>query len=318
MSRPIRIQYPGAVYHVMARSNERKQIFFTDQDRQSFQSALVEMLDRFEVVLYAFCLMPNHYHLVFRTLSDNLSQAMGWLQTTFTIRYNLFHQRIGHLFQGRFKAHLVEADFYARKLVEYVHLNPIRPPDKQAPIPLARREFLDGYRWSSHLHYLGVQENPYWLNLELLRYWDEKDAVAAHEKYRNAILEYFEKPGTSIWGDLRGGFVFGREDFYCEIKERILRKSGNAETQLSNKEMIKENQIRVRKVAIGEPDRRVKMWLRVRLGKECMTTLAKEFGYRDKTGVLHAVKSLERRAAGEEVLKEKLGALQAAVSTFKR
>lgn len=317
MVRAIRIQYEGAIYHVMARSNEKKRIFFNDKDRASFLSALVEMLERFDVVLYVFCLMPNHYHLVVQTLRGNLSQAMGWLQTTFTVRYNLWHQRAGHLFQGRFKAHLVEADHYAKKLVEYIHLNPVRPSDKQATIPFEKFDFLNHYSWSSHLNYLGICKNPPWLSLEWLKYWDENDTEAAHQKYRNAILEAFDKPVVPIWDDVKGGFVFGGEDFYGEIKKRVLCKCGNEEIQFSKRERAKTYLDEIQKIVFGEQDQRIKMWLRVRFGGERLVHLAKEFGYRDGSGVLQAIKSLERRTKIEEDLKIKMEKMTEALSRFR-
>ena len=110
MARPIRVEFPGAVYHVTARGNERKRIFRDDEDRRRFLVALEEMAAQFGVEVLVFCLMPNHYHLVIRTPKANLSRAVGWLQTTYTIRFNRRYRRSGHLFQGRFKAHLVEED----------------------------------------------------------------------------------------------------------------------------------------------------------------------------------------------------------------
>ena len=109
MPRGLRVEFAGAVYHVMARGNERRDIFRDDRDRKRFLETLGEMAERFGVRVLAYCLMPNHYHLVMDTPRANLSQAMGWLQTTYTVRFNRRHRRAGHLFQGRFKAQLVDA-----------------------------------------------------------------------------------------------------------------------------------------------------------------------------------------------------------------
>ena len=119
MSRPIRVEFEGAVYHVTARGNERRQPFRDDEDRARFLSTLEECVQRFGVRVHCYCLMPNHYHLLLETPRANLSRAVGWLQTTYTIRFNRRHRRSGHLFQGRFKAHLVEADAYAMELLRY-------------------------------------------------------------------------------------------------------------------------------------------------------------------------------------------------------
>jgi len=132
MARPVRVEFAGAVYHVTARGNERRSTFRDDKDRERFVETLAEMVERFEVRVHAYCLMPNHYHLVVGTPLGNLSQAVGWLQVTYTVRFNRRWRRSGHLFQGRFKA----------QLVEYVHLNPVRPRRKGEAIARQRVEGL--------------------------------------------------------------------------------------------------------------------------------------------------------------------------------
>ena len=114
MARPVRVEFENAVYHVTARGNERKDIYRDVADRQCFLETLEEAVGRFGVVVHAYCLLDNHYHLLLQTPRANLTGAAGWLQTTYSIRFNRRHKRSGHLFQGRFKAHLVEADLYAR------------------------------------------------------------------------------------------------------------------------------------------------------------------------------------------------------------
>jgi putative transposase len=107
MPRRVRVEFPGAVYHVMARGNELREVFRDDQDRQRFLECLEEAVRRFRWRVQAYCLMPNHYHLVLGTPRANLSRGMGWLQTTYTARFNARHRRRGHLFQGWYKAQLV-------------------------------------------------------------------------------------------------------------------------------------------------------------------------------------------------------------------
>ena len=102
MARPLRVEFPDAAYHVMARGNERRSVFRDDVDRRRFLATLGELVERFGVRVHAYCLMPNHYHLLLDTPQANLSQAIGWLQVTYTVRFNCRHRRSGHLFQGRF------------------------------------------------------------------------------------------------------------------------------------------------------------------------------------------------------------------------
>ncbi len=146
MARPIRVEFENAVYHVTARGNARGDIYRDVPDRQRFLETLDEAVERFGVVVHAFCLMPNHYHLQLQTPRANLTDAAGWLQATYSIRFNRRHRRSGHVFQGRFKAHLVEADGYARELIKYIHLNPVRPKDKRRSVPAKRRAELSRYR----------------------------------------------------------------------------------------------------------------------------------------------------------------------------
>src|ERR1039457_3861023 len=127
MTRPIRVEFAGAVYHVMARGNERREIYRDDEDRRRFLETVGEAATQFGLRVHAYCLMPNHYNVLVGTPRGNLSRAMGWLQATYTARFNARHRRRGHLFQGRFKAQVIDADEYGRWLVEYVHLNPVRP-----------------------------------------------------------------------------------------------------------------------------------------------------------------------------------------------
>ncbi len=164
MARPIRIEYENAAYHVTARGNERRAIFRDDKDRTCFLQTLEQAAGRFGLVIHAYCLMPNHYHLLLQTPQANLSQGMGWLQTTYAVRFNRRHRRSGHLYQGRFKAHLVEEDAYAGRLVLYVHLNPVRRGNKGDVIPVGRRKDLSRYRWSSHRAYCGQGKVPDWLS----------------------------------------------------------------------------------------------------------------------------------------------------------
>ena len=139
MARPIRIEFPGAVYHVTARGNERRKTFRDDGDRRQFLATLEETIGLHDLRLHGFCLMPNHYHLIVETPLGNLSRAIGWLQTTYTIRFNRRHRRSGHLFQGRFKAHVVEADSYSMELLRYVHLNPVPGASARQTVAYSKR-----------------------------------------------------------------------------------------------------------------------------------------------------------------------------------
>ena len=126
MARPLRIQYPDAYYHVMNRGNRGEAIFITDSDRVTFLDALAESCETYQIKLIGYVFMSNHFHLLVQTPQANLSEFMRHFLVTYTVRFNRRNARTGHIFQGRFKSLLVEADEYLLPLSRYIHLNPIR------------------------------------------------------------------------------------------------------------------------------------------------------------------------------------------------
>jgi putative transposase len=315
MARPIRVEFEGAVYHVMARGNERQAIFRDDKDRQGFLDVLSQMVERFGVLLHVYCLMPNHYHLVVETPRANLSQAIGWLQVTYTVRFNRRHRRIGHLFQGRYKAQLVDAEGYAQSLVRYVHLNPVRPKDKRAEIPSERLEELDAFAWSSHRDYAGLRRAPRWLSQDWLGYWGE--GSAARREYRAYLREAFGKTVENPWGELRGGLVLGGADLWRKAQEKIGVKTGADERHWTQGETATERRERLKDLLASEADERIKIWARVRLGGERMIEVAHSFGYKDGSAVTHMLKRVEQLMSADKPMKAKLERLKNEISSFK-
>ena len=181
MSRPLRIERPGGRYHVSARGNERKAVYRGDSDRLHFLALLSEATERFVLRVHAYVLMDNHFHLMVETPEPNLSRAMQWLNVSYSIWFNRRHNRVGHLFQGRFKSVVIEDDAGWQEVARYLHLNPVRlaglglnkqqqaasrrtgiaaPPAQLVSERLARlREF----RWSSYRSYAGYERGVGWL-----------------------------------------------------------------------------------------------------------------------------------------------------------
>ena len=126
MTRPLRIEYPGAYYHVVNRGNNQENIFKNDRDREKFIEYLERATDRFSTIIHSYCLMDNHYHLLVETLEANLSLSMQWINVSYATYFNRKRGRRGHLFQGRFKEILIDADDYLKHLSRYIHLNPVR------------------------------------------------------------------------------------------------------------------------------------------------------------------------------------------------
>lgn len=155
MARPLRIEFPGAVYHVTSRGDRREPIFVDDDDRQALLEVLGAALARFDACALAWCLMGNHYHFVLQTRQPNLSQLMRQVNGVFTQRFNQRHGKVGHLFQGRFKAVLVDRDSHLLEVCRYVELNPVRAGMVATP---------QDWPWSSHAALTGQAPNPPWLD----------------------------------------------------------------------------------------------------------------------------------------------------------
>lgn len=291
MARPIRIEIENGCYHVVARGNERQKIFRTDQDRNLFVKTCEQMVEQFGLVVHAYCLMPNHYHLVVTTPRANLSQAIGWLQTTYTIRFNRKYKRSGHLYQGRFKAHVVEADEYASTLVPYVHLNPVRPRDKKAKIDPERFKAFELYSWSSHWDYTGKRKQA-WVNLDWLSYWGRRSKEAG-KQYMREMRGYFGEVITNPWDDLKGGLILGSEAFVEAMKEKLEKKSGQDEIRWTSKARTEEVKKSVEDLIRNEDDVRIQMWILGRIGGWRMVDIAKRYDYTDGSGVLHVLQRIE-------------------------
>ena len=305
MACPIRVEFEGAVYHVTARGNERREIFHSEQDKTLFLDTLKQCVVDSGIVLHAWCLMPNHYHLVVETPGGGLSRAIGWLQTTYTVRFNRRHRRSGHLYQGRFKAHLVEADEYARALVRYIHLNPVRTGGGTGLIKPGAWERLKGFAWSSHRDYAGLRKPPAWSSTQWLAFFGGKKRTAVKEYLRFMRLS-LEEPIEAPWKTLRAGLVIGSDDFLKRIAGLVKGKKGREETRWTRRVADAGLGGQVKRLLENESDERLKMWLRVRLGRERMVDVARDRGYCDGSAVLHVIDRLEQRARNDRTLKMKI------------
>lgn len=211
MARAWRIEYEGALYHVLSRGNQRQAIFLDEEDRGRFLETLGEMAERFAVEVCAHVLMDNHYHLLLGTPRANLSRAMQWLGVAYTSRFNVKHQRSGHLFQGRFKSILVANDAYLLQLSYYIHANPLRAG-------MVKR--LADYRWSSYPAYAYGKKHPSWLKTERILA-QLINAPNRNQTYRENLRRYAQE-AEQVWEDLRHGLILGTDRFVESIKERFL------------------------------------------------------------------------------------------------
>jgi len=180
-------------------------------------------------------------------------------------------------------------------------LNPVRTRKKGAPIPPDRRGLLADYAWSSHRAYAGLENPPEWLSLEWLHYWGRKQHEAVKE-YKRDIASVFGTAVATPFEDLRGGLVLGGEGLWEEVKHTIHSSKGLDELRWSERERAVERAAMVKSLAEKQPDQRVQIWARVKLGGEKMADLAREFGYRDGSGITRVVERLEDRAEEDRKL----------------
>jgi len=207
MARPLRLAFAGAVYHVTARGNERKAIVRGDADRARFVDSLAAMVDRYRVRCHAWVLMNNHYHLLLETPSPNLSQALRHLNGVYTQTFNRRHERVGHLFQGRFKAIVVEKEAYLLELCRYVVLNPVRAGAVRDPA---------AYPWSSYRATAGLSAAPGWLTVDWVLAQFGQRRGTAEAKYRQFVAEGIRQ-ASRPWEQVVGQVYLGREAFVREV-----------------------------------------------------------------------------------------------------
>ncbi len=178
MARPLRIEYDGAVYHITSRGNERKPIFKDDSDRSIFLESLQNVNKRYNFLCHAYCLMNNHYHLIIETPDGNLSKGMRQLNGVYTQSFNRNNKRVGHVFQGRYKAILIQKDSHLLEVCRYVVLNPVRARAVKKP---------EEWKWSSYRATAGIDKPHPALTTDWITGQFAKRSRTAQKKYREFV-----------------------------------------------------------------------------------------------------------------------------------
>jgi len=222
MARPLRIEFEDALYHITARGNRRERIFASDVDRARFLEIVARSLARFGVEVHAYVLLPNHFHLLVRTRRANLSRWMHAVMVTYTISFNRRHDKVGHLFQGRYKSLLVEGGSYLLGLSRYLHLNPVRGRVIGRGNPRERRERLRKYRWSSYRGYAGLSRQEEFVTEELvLGELDGRRLGESKRRYRRFVEEGLVREIENPAEAARWQAVLGSEGFLQRVKDRM-------------------------------------------------------------------------------------------------
>ncbi len=210
MVRPLRIEFAGALYHITSRGNERQDIYRDDTDRQQFLSILGDCIQKYNWHCHAFCLMSNHYHLLIETAAPTLSKGMRQLNGVYTQFHNIRHKRVGHLFQGRYKAILVEKEYYLLELSRYIVLNPVRAGMVSLP---------EQWPWSSFQASSGAAPSPEWLTLDYLLASFSCHRKEAIYRYRSFVLAGIDKEAP--WNQLKNQIYLGSDQFVEETQCRL-------------------------------------------------------------------------------------------------
>jgi putative transposase len=305
MSRPLRIAYPGAFYHITSRGNERKPVFKSGRDREKFLEYLESATSRYKAVIHVYCLMDNHYHLLLETPAGNLPRIMRHINGAYTTYFNVKRNRSGHLFQGRYKAILIDADEYAKELSRYIHLNPVRAGLVEKP---------EDYPWSSYRDYTGGRKPAGWLKRDfILEYFDAKEP-AAQEKYKTFVNQLAKENYETPLKDLFASTILGCAEFITYLKEHHLKDTQpdrNVPATRRLSEMLSMPDI-IEKVDQAVFDERLSRNIKLYLCREFTGERLKEIGDRfhvSESAVSHAARKMSELVAKDKTIRKGVEAI---------
>ena len=310
MSRPLRIEFEGAWYHVMNRGSGRQDIFKTDDHRAYFLSLLSDTSERFNAEWHAYCLMGNHYHLMVRTPEANLQRIMRHLNGVYTQYYNRAEKRDGALFRGRYKAILVDEQAYWLQLSRYIHRNPLEAK-------MVKR--LDRYRWSSYCCYIGQASHPEWLVCDyILKSLSQRQV---HARYKAYVAEGVDQEITDFYARERQVPILGSESFKAELelesenvdiphlkKVRIKPTVDQITKSVCVRLKVNEEQIWMSKRGRGVEShaRGMAMYLCQHVGGMTLNEVAAEFGLKNYTSAGTNIRQFAKRLADDKKLQKAL------------
>ncbi|MBN1854122.1 MAG: transposase [Pirellulales bacterium] len=322
MGRPFRVEFPGAIYHAMARGNARHRIFREERDYQRFLEGIEATVDKFAFEIFGFVCMPNHIHLFFRTPESNLSRGMQYLLSGYANWYNARHQRPGHLFQGRFKSELIEGESYFWAVSRYIHLNPMRSKK-----PLVKQ--LEQWNWSSYPGYCRKRDRVDWIAYDtVIRAWEGwrggKDLQRAADAYRRFVLSGLENPHENPLAAAVDGWLLGSREFVERIKRLAKEPTHHDEVPLARRLrgiplvdvlLATASHFEVDMTVFTEQRnallcRDVAAWLARRLTTLTMRELAGSFGLRHPDSVANLTRRADRAMKKSPRLRNEVDAIR--------
>ena len=315
MSRPLRIQFPAAVYHVINRGAARQSTFTDDRDCQAFLNTVAEAFRLWEIEVFAYSLVGNHYHLCLRTPKGNLSRVMRHVDGIYTQRFNRRHGRDGALFRGRYRAILVDADEYLAAVVRYIHLNAVKAGMVSMP---------EDYRWASHRYYYHGKGGPSWLNTaEVL------EQIGGRKAFHEFVLSGNEASVERYYAAQRQVPILGREEFIERLRRpgvavardhaRYERRAVEAGPERVVSEVLREYRVRREAIFTGKRGRenearKVAMYLLKRCCDRTLPEIAKDFGVGSNSTVSWSCRVIEARMVKERKLRVRIAKIVAGIN----
>jgi len=309
MSRPLRIQYPDAWYHVMNRGRRAESVFMDKQGYSMFIELLKEVVDMYKVRVAAYCLMPNHYHLLIQTPGGDLAGCMRHLNGIYTQRFNRAHHCDGQLFRGRYKSILVDADSYLLELVRYIHRNPLEAG-------LVKE--LNQYAWSSHKGYVSDARKWNWLHKAFILSLFGRKVKERIKTYKKFVLMETPEEINRIFSKRKFPSILGSESFIDKVKEKFFHKKRHDEVPGSRRlapdaEKIKRaickaygieesSLLSSRRGVLNEP-RNVAIYLARHLRGEKLEEIGRQFGISKYSSVSSVIEKMKRDMSAERKLR---------------
>jgi putative transposase len=324
MSRPLRIQYPDAWYHVMNRGRRREKIFETKEDYWTFVDLLEELDEVFNVRVAAYCLMFNHYHLLLQTPDANLSRSMRHLNGVYTQRYNKKHSCDGQLFRGRYKSIVVESDSYVLELVRYIHRNPLES---------GLVDNLQKYQWTTHKIYLSNSKKWNWVHKDYILKLFSKSKPESIRLYKEFVLKEIPEEINQIFGRRNLPAVLGSKNFVNRIKDKFFNLN-NFEEIPETKRLapdidkikkavckaydIKEKELYVNRRGYFNEPRNVAVYLIRRLRNDPLKQVGEQFGIGKYSTVSSIVERVKYEMEADKGLKKRIQKLAEIITKSQR